>query len=40
MADALRGQSLVAIYNVFEKMKGKTAAPKPAGVGIPIHWQV
>jgi len=29
MADALSGQSLFAIYSVFEKMKSKTA-PKPA----------
>lgn len=29
MTDALGGQSLLAIYNVFEKMKGKTG-PKPA----------
>jgi small glutamine-rich tetratricopeptide repeat-containing protein alpha len=35
MADALGGQSLVAIYNVFEKMKGKTAAPKPAASPSP-----
>jgi small glutamine-rich tetratricopeptide repeat-containing protein alpha len=35
MADALGGQSLVAIYNVFEKMKGKTAAPKPTASPAP-----
>jgi small glutamine-rich tetratricopeptide repeat-containing protein alpha len=35
MADALGGQSLVAIYNVFEKMKGKTAAPKPTASPSP-----
>jgi small glutamine-rich tetratricopeptide repeat-containing protein alpha len=29
MSDALAGQSLLAIYNVFEKMKGKST-PKPA----------
>ena len=35
MADALGGQSLVAIYNVFEKMKGKTAAKPAAAAAAP-----
>ncbi|KAI5855768.1 glutamine-rich cytoplasmic protein [Tricharina praecox] len=34
VADALGGQSLVAIYSVFEKMKGKTT-PKPAASTTP-----
>lgn len=34
MADALGGQSLTAIYSVFEKMKGKTSA-KPAAAPSP-----
>ncbi|KAA8909200.1 glutamine-rich cytoplasmic protein [Sphaerosporella brunnea] len=35
MDEALGGQSLQAIYSVFEKMKGKTAAAKPAASPSP-----
>ncbi|KAI5819788.1 glutamine-rich cytoplasmic protein [Pyronema omphalodes] len=33
--DALGGQSLLSIYNVFEQMKGKKAASKPAAAPTP-----
>lgn len=35
MTDALAGQSLLSIYSVFEKMKGRTAAAKSAASASP-----